>query len=203
LRPYAKTTGRAPADRFLRPKFWQQTVDLGTGSDIQHRITFDQQLAVAGIMLEALDGDTDRVDGLIKQLTADLAVGNGGSQERVRLTWGQARAQTIHTAGFGDDDVTSSAGVVYVPLLDPENSGGLLAVGLNDSITLHFDTAATAEEHYTGTTLDGDEKVRVTIVAFSGVLNRNAPRTASTEVRGAPNNAGGRRAGRRSRRLGR
>jgi hypothetical protein len=152
-------------------------------------------------MFEVLNGETARDDTLLKKLSVDVANGNTGSQERYRMTWGQFRQQSIHAAGFGDDDIANSVGTGFLPTLDPESHGGILHVGLNDSMTFHLDNSATVEDQYgTATTITGDEQVRLTIFGFSGVVNPRAnPNAAATELRGGTStgrNKRGRRLGR-------
>lgn len=201
FRPFALTTGRQAPARHLRPKFYQRTVDLGqAGSDVQARIAFDQQVALAGFMVRFLDG-TDRVDGLCKSLSLDVANGNDGAQERYRATMGQARATTCHFGGYGDADRTASQGVIFIPTLNPDTGGGLMAMGQNDSCTFHFDTSSTVEDEYTNVTPGGNETAVITVLAFSAANNPRATLPApASEVRTANNVSS---LGQRARRPGR
>lgn len=169
LRPNAITLGRPAPQGFLRPKFTQRTVNLGTAAtDVQDRIRFDQDVRIAGIMVRALDGKS-RVDGLVRRLSVDATSGSGGESEIIRQTWGSARLQTCHSAGFSQADADTSNGVIFLPTLDPNGAGGMLQLGVNDSLTLHFDTSSAAEDQYTAITPGGNETAVVTLLAFSFV----------------------------------
>lgn len=171
LRPVGTSLGRQPEPDFVRPKFTERIVRLGTQNDDEtETIRFNQPVRLAGIMLRALDGDV-RVDGLIRNLSFEAKTADntalGGMDTPIKLTWNQARLRTQAFARWDDAAMATSTGVVFVPFLDPTKTDGLVRVKGADQIVAHFDTSSAVEKNLTAVTQGGNEKVVMTLVAFA------------------------------------
>lgn len=173
LRPFARSSERDPTRGFPRPDFKEATVLIESSSDdIPFTIRFEQDTILPGLLLIAESATPARTDGLVKKVRVDEFTKAEGTQERVRLTWGQLRNMLEERAKYTPDDLDASVGVVLIPLIDRRNPQWNYArfYRAGESLTLHLDSqTASLEEEYTDTVPAAGCKLYVSILGFTMV----------------------------------
>jgi hypothetical protein len=186
LRGFVESSENDPTQGFWRPRFTENGWILAPSDLNQQVFKFEQDTAVVGIMVQAFDSSaTDRVDGLIKRIRVDH-VGDYGTQELHRATWGQLRA--LLCKRFTPEDAVRSVGCVFIPLIDKRNPSINNAVlfRAGDSLTINHDTTASVEEDLTAVVADGASDLAIaTVIGFTRVAGTGDTQTAQQRVIGA------------------
>ena len=195
FKPHATSSPTDPDLDHLRPAISQFRVDLSSASnDIQHRLAFENDVLLAGFMVQAVDSSAtttnENVDGLIRGLQIELHSGNANT-DIVRAKWGTLRQKTCHDAGFNRDDVVNSQGVAMIRTVN--RAGGKarsMRLSKGNAMTWRFDNDTAIEREYTAITPAAGDHALVTVLGFE--LIKGAPRqtTASPNVRKVARRAG-------------
>lgn len=214
LRPFAIADAIDLTQGFLRPKFSEVSVPISNADDVQHVIRFEQDMVVAGFMIQTADNSASnqRVDGLVKSVRID-ATGSVGNIELHRKSWGQARTWLGWITGFNQEDYDRSTGVIWLPTISRRNPqwNGAMLFKAGDSVTFHFDMTPTVEEEFTGVTAASGDFCLITTIGFTpvggsgdsgGQVRSIAAQPVQSLPQDEPANARYRRSLRRAKRLG-
>lgn len=171
LRGFIESSEQDPTAGFWRPRFVESAYVLANSDLNQQVFKFEQDTAVVAIMIQAWDSSAvDRVDTLIKKLRVDH-VGDLGSVELHRLTWGQAKAYLGKR--FTPEDYVRAAGCVMIPLIDRRNPkiNNAVLFRAGDSLTINHDCSSTIEEDLgSAVTADGASDLAIaTVIGFTRV----------------------------------
>ena len=204
LRPNVGSSTLDLSRGFRKPKISTFRIDISAdSSDIQHKIDFDQDTLVLGVLMRQNDASAaalKRVDGLAKKIQAEAVLARGGERQLVRATWRQLREYTVKKARWDAAARALSTGVSMLPLRDPRNgrAGNAVFFQKSDTLTMHVDTNSAAELGYTDVTPAASDSLICTLIGFTlvggpGVLPEDQFRT----VRGSRPRRRQRRAERR------
>lgn len=198
IRPIAKVAETAPAGGYRDPEFTQETIKVESASvsGNSRKIEARSDFLLPGVLLMALDADGDtgnstdasgRSDGVAHRVTVEL-FGNGLPRRVLvdSLTWGTLRQQTCDLAGWKDDDVTATAGIVWIPLFDRKGGrdADALLMRAGSHLTITIDNASGAENIYTAVTPASGDTVEVLVPRFYD-RSKIADQAAATAVTGA------------------